>query len=286
MSESEDVKPIFLFADSQILFWREDDELFLERLRRELPEENPRAAYIGASNGDNPVYYEIFEAAMDSIGVTERRMISSSFGAEDREYLEQADLVLLAGGGVERGWKVIESTGMRDVLAQRHLEGVVLVGVSAGAVQLGWLGFGGDVPKAGRLVDPLKLVPAIVGVHEEDDQWRDLRKLMRLSDVPVRGLGIPSGGGLVFHPDQTVEPVRHPVVEVIEEEGRHKGTLLFPPDEPDEPDEEMEIDASEDAENTPAPKPSPVQRMSTEDVLEQMGGKWIVDVEAGEGKAN
>lgn len=265
----EDVKPIFLFADSQLLFWRHDDTLFLERLRRELPEANPRAAYIGASNGDDPAYYQIFEAAMDGIGVTDRRMVRASFEAEDREYLESADLALLAGGGVERGWKVIEATGMRDLLAERYYEGLVLAGVSAGAVQLGWLGYGGDVPKPGRLVDPFKLVPAIVGVHEEEEQWRDLRKLMRLSDVPVRGLGIPSGGGLIFHPDQTVEPVRHPVVEVIEEEGKHRGTLLFPPDP------EME-----DAEETPASQPSPVKRMTADEVIREMGGEWIVDVEA------
>lgn len=270
-----DVKPLYLFSDSQILFWRDGDDLFLERLRRRLPDD-PRAAYIGASNGDKPEYYQIFEAAMDGIGISDRRMISSSFGAEDKEYLERADLILLAGGGVERGWKVIESTGMKEILVRRHAEGAVLAGVSAGAVQLGWLGFGGDVPKAGRLVDPLKLVPAIIGVHEEDDQWRDLRKLMRLSDVPIRGLGIPSGGGLIVHADQTVEPVRHPVVEVLEEEGRHKGTLLFPPDESIEVPEESEDGVSE----TPTtPKPSPVRRMSTEEVLEEMGGKWIVDVE-------
>lgn len=267
---SENAKPIYMFSDSQLLFWRDGEELFLQRLRRELPDD-PSAAYVGASNGDDPVYYEIFEAAMDSIGVTDRRMISSSFEADEREYLERADLILLAGGGVERGWKVIRSTGMRDVLLERHGEGAVLAGVSAGAVQLGWLGFGGDVPKPGRLVEPLKLVPAIVGVHEEDDQWRDLRKLMRLSDVPIRGLGIPSGGGLIFHPDQTMEPVRHPVVEVIEEEGRHKGTLLFPPDE--------SLEVAEDDEEPGTPERPPVTRMSTDEVLEEMGGEWILDVE-------
>jgi hypothetical protein len=33
------------------------------------------AAYIGASNGDRPEFYGIFEAAVDAIGITDRRMI-------------------------------------------------------------------------------------------------------------------------------------------------------------------------------------------------------------------
>lgn len=222
-------RPIYLFADSQLLFWKDDDgRPFLERLRQDLPAEGASAAYIGASNQDDPTFYAIFEAAMDSIGITDRRQVLSSFETEDKVFLETADLVLLAGGDVARGWRVIDSTGMREILAKRSMEGLVLAGVSAGAVHLGWLGAGGDEPTRETLVEPLKLVPAIIGVHEEKDEWRTLRKLMRLSDVPVRGLGIPTGGGLVYHPDQTVEPVRHPVVEVLEVEGKLAGSLLFP----------------------------------------------------------
>jgi hypothetical protein len=52
------IKPIFLLSDSQLLFWREEDVPFLERVRKAIEEEEPgkeiRAAYIGASNGDAP----------------------------------------------------------------------------------------------------------------------------------------------------------------------------------------------------------------------------------------
>ena len=58
------IKPIFLLADSQLLFWREEDVPFLERIRKAIEEEQPgkviRAAYVGAANGDAPEFYDLF----------------------------------------------------------------------------------------------------------------------------------------------------------------------------------------------------------------------------------
>jgi hypothetical protein len=55
--------------------------------------------------------------------------------------------------------------------------------------------------------------------------------VLQLSSVSVRGLGIPSGGGLVYHPDGVVEPVRLPVHELVLEEGTVHHSLLVPGEE-------------------------------------------------------
>jgi hypothetical protein len=233
---ADGVRPLFLFADSQLLFWRPAGRPFLARLAAALPAREPRAAYIGVSNGDDPTFYALFEAAMDLAGIHHRRHLGAAMGAADRRYLDTADLVLLSGGDVVRGFRALESNGLREALARRYLEGQVLAGVSAGAVQLGWLAHGGDEPATSTLLETLKLVPAVIGVHEEQDQWRHLHRLLRLSDLPIRGLGIPAGGGLIYHPDQSVEPVRHPVQEIAYQEGRWRSSLLFPPaGDPTEP---------------------------------------------------
>jgi hypothetical protein len=50
---------------------------------------------------------------------------------------------------------------------------------------------------------------------------------MAVAEVPVRGLGIPAGGGLVYHPDGVVEPVRRPIHElVVQDDGLHRSLLL------------------------------------------------------------
>lgn len=208
-------QPLYLLADSQLLFWRRRDrpllETALDGLARDTP---PAAAYIGASNGDRREFYEIFEAALDGIGITERRMIDSSFGPQDRAFLELADLIVLAGGDVRLGWNTFEATGMKDVILHRHAHGAVLVGVSAGAVQLGRYGIV-EAPESAApgLLDVFGLVPRVIDTHDERGAWARLSHAVHLLRGSTTGLGIPSGGGVVVHADDTIEPLRHPAHE-------------------------------------------------------------------------
>src|SRR5271167_1910455 len=118
------LQPLYLLADSQLLFWKRQDRLLLEAALDGLALDTPlSAAYIGASNGDRPEFYGIFEAAVDAIAITDRRMIDSSFGPDDRAFLERAQLIVLAGGDVRLGWNTFEKTGMKDVILGRYTQG-------------------------------------------------------------------------------------------------------------------------------------------------------------------
>lgn len=228
-----EIRPIVCLADSQLLFWQDPDrgEPWLASIRPHLPEGGASAAYLGASNGDDPAFYSIFAAAMETVGVADLRMIRSTFPEEDRAYLEQADLILLAGGDPMRGWRLFEQSGIREVISRRYFEGALLMGVSAGAVQLGWAATDDEAPADGAEAQvelTFRLVPAVIGAHEETDDWQSLRRLLRNSALSIRGLGIPSGGGLLYHPDGTVEPVRRPLQEIVLDEGTLRQSLLFP----------------------------------------------------------
>jgi cyanophycinase-like exopeptidase len=205
-------QPLYLLADSQLLFWKRHDRLLLDEALDGLASDNPpSAAYVGASNGDRMEFYEIFEAAMDAVGITDRRMIRSSFGPHDRAFLERAQLIVLAGGDVRRGWTTFEKTHMKDVVLDRYAKGAVLVGVSAGAVQLGRYDLA-DAPEtsATGLLTLFNLVPMIIDAHDERTGWTRLSRTIQLLDGSVTGLGIPTGGGAIAHPDGTIEPLRHP----------------------------------------------------------------------------
>ncbi|MFO0763108.1 MAG: Type 1 glutamine amidotransferase-like domain-containing protein [Byssovorax sp.] len=220
------LQPIFLFADSQLLFARDEDGPFLRRAIEGLdrPPHQLKAAYLGASNGDVPDYFEIFEGAMDGIGIVNCRMIKSAPSAVDRAFLAEADVILLAGGDIARGWTVFEQTGMRRTIVERYGQGAVLIGISAGAVQLGQRGFseGGEAP-----FDTFQLVPLIVDVHDEPS-WTRLHTVVRAMPDHARGLGIPLGGGAIVHADLSVEPVRKQLLELHLTEGELKTSLLLP----------------------------------------------------------
>lgn len=204
------LQPILLLADSQLLFWRENGRLVIEKVVKARTPDGLKAAYVGASNGDNPDFYTIFVSAMEGLGISNCRMIASSLSEADLAFLNDADIILLAGGDVETGWQVFLNNGLSKHIVRRYFEGITLIGISAGAVQLGLGGLAAD----GSLIETFKLVPFIIGAHEESNNWKTTTELLRLSPTDTRAIGLPTGGGAIYHPDHTLEPLRHPVVEL------------------------------------------------------------------------
>jgi cyanophycinase len=184
---------------------------------------------------------------MGEIDIRDCRHISAHPSPEDLAFLDQADLILLSGGDVRRGWQAFEENGVKERLTARYYAGALLMGVSAGAVQLGIKGSDEDGSGA---FDALRLVPFVVDVHDEP-AWARLLRLVPKAGEHARGFGIPSGAGALYHPDYSVEPVRHPLTEVeVTEEGTRQA-LLFP---------------GETAEAPPAEQP---RTFSAEEILEK-----------------
>jgi cyanophycinase len=226
-----DFKSLYLFADSQLLFWKRHGRLLLEEIVEQTATDAPHAAYIGASNGDRPEFYEIFAAAMQSVGVADHRHIHSEFSPDDRAFLESAHLILLAGGEVRVGWDVFERTGMKDVILARYAQGAVLVGISAGAIQLGRQAIVHATGSAGaELLDVFNLVRTVVDVHDERNEWGRLSSTIHLLEGATIGLGIPTGGGVAVHPDGEIEPLRQPAHEFLFDGSRLTHSLLCPRD--------------------------------------------------------
>ncbi len=219
------LKPIFLLADSQLLFLRDKGQLLLERIVRARTQNRLRAAYVGASNGDHPDFYAIFVAAMEGVGICDCRMIPSAIAEADLAFLNDADIILLAGGDVEAGWRAFLANGLEDHIVRRYLEGASLIGVSAGAVQLGLCCLAED----GSLIETFKLAPFIIGAHEESNNWKTTKELLRLSATNTRAIGLPTGGGAIYHPDHRIEPLRHPLVELSLRGGKAHQTFLPSP---------------------------------------------------------
>jgi hypothetical protein len=222
------IKPLYLLADSQLLFVKSGGDSLAQRIRADLDTSNPKAAYIGASNGDQPEFYSLFVAAMESMEISDCRLVPSQPSREDILFLENADLIVLAGGDVERGWQVFEQNGLKELLPRKRFDGAILMGVSAGAVQLG-LGCLSNADQP-RQIDMFRFAPFYVGAHDEGNDWFDLRALVNLSQSDARAIGLPAGGGAVYYADGTLEPLRKPLIEIVKEDAKITENLMAPLD--------------------------------------------------------
>jgi len=222
------IKPLYLLADSQLLFVKDGGDSLAERIRADLDSANPKAAYIGASNGDQPEFYSLFQAAMESMGISNCRLVPSQPSREDTAFLEEADLIVLSGGDVERGWQVFEQNGLKEFLPRLRYDGAVLMGVSAGAVQFGL----GHLTNAAqpKPLDMFRFAPFYVGAHDEGNDWFDLRALVNLAQSDARAIGLPAGGGAVYYSDGTLEPLRRPLIEIVKENTKITENLMGPLD--------------------------------------------------------
>jgi len=223
------IKPrIYLTADSRLLFRQHAGRRpLLESIRAAAPRGSVKAAYLGACNGDRPEFFAIFEAAMRLAGVAERRHVTAGFGADERGFLAEADIVVLSGGDAARGWSVFEATGIAGAVRQRYRDGAVLVGVSAGAVQLG----AGFADAARGFVPAFGFVPRVIDVHDEESGWRRLEHSVRAAGSDAVGVGIPWGGGVVVGAAADLHAVGEPAV-ALSRHGDHLVQTTLPVPDP------------------------------------------------------
>ena len=235
------IKPIYLFSDSQLLFWKQNGMLFLETIKQHVESDHIKASYIGASNDDNPEYYSIFESAMNRIGITDCRMITSKFSTVDNLFLNASDIVLLAGGDVKKGWQTFVQTGMKDAIIKKYYSGAVLMGVSAGAIQLCLGGWSESEIYVNNIIYTFKLIPFLLSVHEEKEDWSRLKRSVRVMGNQIKGIGIPAGGGVIYHPDQSIEAIRYPFHEFSIKQNKFSHCLIYPQSEKEK--ECLEVDS-------------------------------------------
>lgn len=206
--------PLYLLSDSQLLFAREDRAFLPQVVARYLSGNQTLAAYVGASNGDEPAFYEIFKAAMNGVGITRTHLVSKHFRKADQQCLEAAGLVLLAGGDVAMGWQTMLETGMAEVLRKLMTKGIVVIGVSAGSVQLGCQGWHESTDGERQRFPTFGVVPLIVDCHDEAQDWRALETMVARGNGEFPGLGIPFGAGLVVDPGGGMCPLGKPLVKM------------------------------------------------------------------------
>ena len=138
MTSGPTISPMFLCGDSTPLF---SAAFFVEvvGVAAHATGRQSAAVYLGAANGDAADHFEIFCAAVQTLRVPlqPHHVRAATAGAAEVLLVEEAALVVLAGGDVQLGWLAFVSSGLDLALRRAAATGAVLLGISAGAIHLG-----------------------------------------------------------------------------------------------------------------------------------------------------
>ena len=132
-------------------------------------------------------------------------------------------VVFVTGGDVEEGMRVLEATGTVGLLGELAAAGKPFIGVSAGSIMLArsWVRWRDpDDESTAETFPCLGIAPVVCDTHGEADAWEELAAMVGISPEGTVGHGIPSGAGLVVHPDGSLEAAGAPVNRFERREGR------------------------------------------------------------------
>jgi peptidase E len=164
----------------------------------------PLVAYVGVASNDNVGFQKMLSAAFIGTGASVRGVKLARKTAKvstARQLLEDSDIVFMSGGDVEHGMKLLDERGVSDDLRRLAAGGKPFIGISAGSIMTcqHWVRFPGDDDARAEPFPCLGIAPLHMDAHSEDDDWSELRVLVRLlaakSDGAL-GYGVPSKGCL------------------------------------------------------------------------------------------
>jgi cyanophycinase len=211
MGRSGAPKPVWLLAGGPGSHRRGADPL-LQRALALTEKPSPSVAYVGAPSGDNRAFFVMIAALLKKAGAADVTLVRLCGRRPDlaraRDELARADLVFMTGGDVEEGMHVLEATGFSGTLRELASSGVPFLGMSAGSIMLArsWVRWRDPKDDASAELFPcLGIADAWCDTHGEAEGWEELAALARIAPEGSVSHGIPTGAGLVVHPDGVLE---------------------------------------------------------------------------------
>ena len=178
----------------------------------------PRVAYVGAANGDHQGFFRHMRALFKAAGAGALELVPTVTAAATtraRTELALADAIFIGGGEVAAGMETLRAAGLVPLLAERHSAGVPFMGLSAGSIMLSrqWIAWSDpDDDTTAAPFDCLGFAPLLCDTHAEEDDWNELRALLKFQQPGTCGYGITGPAMLRVFPDGRTEAIGGEVV--------------------------------------------------------------------------
>lgn len=204
------LQPVYLLAGGPGT--RRKNDPALQAALKACEKRNPAVAYIGTASGDDASFLKFIGGRLLEAGAGTVELAPLAEHQLDlaraKMIVASADLVFFSGGDVEEGMRQLNASGMTGPLRTLYQQGMRFCGVSAGSIMLArqWVRWSNPDDDATAVTFPcVGLAPVLCDTHAEEDDWSELKALLRLCSDGTVGYGIPSGMALRAMPDGTVE---------------------------------------------------------------------------------
>jgi dipeptidase E len=169
--------------------------------------DRPRICLLPTASGDPDAQIERFYSTFRDLGGQLSHLSLFRLGSWPvslRRHLLGQDLIYVGGGSLVNLLALWQAHGLDEVMGEAWRAGVVLCGVSAGAMC--WFQTGISRSHGGpRAVPGLGLLPGSLTVHHDSDPGRALVYREQLDEGMPAGFGIDDGVGVLF---EGIRPVR------------------------------------------------------------------------------
>ena len=226
------MKPVYLLAGG-----RGGDRKKITSIIRsillESGKKSPIVAYVGAATDDNLIFFKMMTLPLKAAGASQvNRVVLAPKKADiqkAKDQLAAADIIFFSGGDVQRGMEVLQEKNMVGFMQELARKDKLIFGVSAGSIMLAkeWVYWQDpDDDDSVEIFPCLNIAPIVCDTHAEEDDWQELRTLLKIAPDDMNGYGIPSDAAVKVLPDGTVEALGAAVVRF----SRRGATVCREPD--------------------------------------------------------
>lgn len=236
-TQRTDPPPIHLLAGGHWVRRKAPDPLLADCMRLAAAP-SPTVAYIGAASGDDISFLHHLSRLFLEAGAGRVEPVRLADPEADLhaacDILSGADLVFVSGGDVDAGMQCLRRHAMIPFLRRLHRTGTPFFSLSAGSIMLArqWVRWTDpDDEESARPFRCMGLAPVLCDTHAEEDDWEELKTLLRLLPAGSTGYGIPSGGGLRISGKNRIEALGQPLVRFRHEPSGIRTLPPLPPEQ-------------------------------------------------------
>ncbi len=185
----------------------------------------PAACVLGAAHGDEARRLRHMVRGLEKLLGGEVQAPRLTDGGLDvaaaRKAITGADVLYLDGGDTVALVEAVRARGLGDALEAASRSARVVYGLSAGACAASAFTIGYEDDGAPRVVPCLALgVPWPADVHDEEDEWPEMRALLELRPPRERGLCVPTHAAVLLDGKDAWSLAGTAELRWLEEEGR------------------------------------------------------------------